>query len=114
MNLSVQFGTPSLVVSVPREPYKVSAETPKVTAEFGIPEISIGFQESQLDVSTGTLIIRDNSEYPVYDGSYEVTPSQTTQTLETLQKVLVENIVINPIPSNYGKITWDGSVLTVS
>ena len=39
---------------------------------------------------------------------------QETQTLATAEKTVLENIVINPIPSNYGLITWNGSVLTVS
>ena len=51
---------------------------------------------------------------PPYDGPYTVTPTQYTQTLLTEGKRAAENIVIDPIPSNYGLITWDGSVLTVS
>ncbi len=49
-----------------------------------------------------------------YSGSYEVTPSAVTQTLQTTDKILSQNIVVNPIPSNYGLIAWNGSVLTVS
>lgn len=49
-----------------------------------------------------------------YKGEYEVTPSAETQTLETQGLTLNENITIKPIPSNYGLITWDGSILTVS
>lgn len=49
-----------------------------------------------------------------YDGVSEVTPTTTTQTLNTQGKLVVENITINPIPSNYGLITWNGSTLTVS
>lgn len=49
-----------------------------------------------------------------YDGPYTVTPSQQTQTLYTTEKTLTQNVVVNPIPSNYGKITWDGRTLTVS
>lgn len=49
-----------------------------------------------------------------YDGPYEVTPTQETQVLATADRMLVENVVINPIPNNYGLITWNGSVLMVS
>jgi len=55
-----------------------------------------------------------HSEVPQYEGAYEFTPTQETQTVPTAQRVLLENIIINPIPSNYGLITWNGSVLTVS
>ena len=49
-----------------------------------------------------------------YEGEYEVTPTQETQTLSTAGLVMDADVTINPIPSNYGLITWDGSVLTVS
>lgn len=50
----------------------------------------------------------------VYDGSYEFTPSESTQTIEIADKRALTDITINPIPSNYGLITWNGSELTVS
>ena len=49
-----------------------------------------------------------------YTGAYEVTPSQSTQTLSVADKRMTQDVVINPIPSNYGLITWNGSYLTVS
>ncbi|MBQ3429207.1 MAG: hypothetical protein IJH28_05475 [Mogibacterium sp.] len=51
---------------------------------------------------------------PVYTGNYEVTPSDTEQVLETDAFYMNGNVTINPIPSNYGLITWNGSTLTVS
>lgn len=49
-----------------------------------------------------------------YDGPYEVTPSNQMQTLNTDDLLMTQNVTINPIPSNYGLITWNGSTLTVS
>lgn len=49
-----------------------------------------------------------------YDGPYEVTPSNEMQTLNTDDLLMTQNVTINPIPSNYGLITWNGSTLTVS
>lgn len=49
-----------------------------------------------------------------YTGDYEVTPSSETQTLSTNGLFMQADVIINPIPSNYGLITWDGSTLTVS
>lgn len=49
-----------------------------------------------------------------FEGEYEYTPSEQTQTIEISGKKAMENIVINPIPNNYGLITWDGTTLTVS
>lgn len=55
-------------------------------------------------------------EYPYerYTGSYEITPAADAQTISTKDKLMTGNMVINPIPSNYGLITWNGSTLTVS
>lgn len=53
-------------------------------------------------------------DLPTYTGETVVTPSETEQVLATADKVVTRNIVINPIPSNYGLITWNGSTLTVS
>ena len=49
-----------------------------------------------------------------YTGSYEVTPSEEEQVLRTASCVLGEDVKVNPIPSNYGLITWDGTSLHVS
>ena len=59
-------------------------------------------------------IFRNEVPYPTYAGPLEVTPSAEAQTLETSMKTVTDNIVINPVPNNYGLITWDGSTLTVS
>lgn len=51
---------------------------------------------------------------PSYTGETVITPSEQPVVLGTELKTLYSNITINPIPSNYGKITWDGNTLTVS
>lgn len=51
---------------------------------------------------------------PYYDGPYEFTPTQETQVVEIANQQAAQDIIINPIPNNYGLITWNGSVLTVS
>lgn len=51
---------------------------------------------------------------PVYPGPTEFTPSTEKQTIGVSGYRLKEDITINPIPSNYGLITWDGSTLMVS
>lgn len=55
-----------------------------------------------------------SGNYPNYAGKYEITPSLETQTLETAYRVLTSNVVIAPIPSNYGKISYDGSTLYIT
>ena len=49
-----------------------------------------------------------------YTGDYTITPSAEVQVLQTNGLVCYDNITIEPIPDNYGLITWNGSTLTVS
>ena len=42
---------------------------------------------------------------PNYDGATTLTPTKDEQTLSTSGKVLMEDIIINPIPSNYTEPT---------
>lgn len=66
-------------------------------------------EEEEFEVSFGDNIVPNE-----YQGTYRVTPNEETQTLHTTNKVLTQEIIIDPIPSNYGLITWNGSVITVS
>lgn len=67
-----------------------------------------------VDGETGTVIKVTEHDLPVYSGQTEITPSGDTQVLQTANRTVLQNIIINPIPSNYGLITWNGSTLTVS
>lgn len=69
---------------------------------------------SGIKTIAGNLTIPSAILPPSYEGEYEVTPSEETQTLATDSLYMRGNITINPIPSNYGLITWNGSTLTVS
>lgn len=68
----------------------------------------------QADGEPSNVVKISDYAYPVYTGPTQVTPSAETQTLSTTNKTVTADIIINPIPSNYGLITWNGSVLTVS
>lgn len=48
-----------------------------------------------------------------YPGPYEITPGEDEQVLGTEQKTLSHNLVVKPIPSNYGRIAWDGTGIMV-
>ena len=49
-----------------------------------------------------------------YEGDYTITPSDEEQIIPILGKTATQDIRINPVPSDYGRITWNGSTLTVS
>ena len=46
-----------------------------------------------------------------YTGPTEVTPNNTTQILPTSGLVVSTDIVVNPIPSNYGLVSYNGFYL---
>lgn len=81
---------------VGNEPIKMGVKSPSSKASMGVAA----------PIVVGLL--------PEYEGSYEVTPTEDTQILNTKDKQTRENIVINPIPQNYGLITYNGSTITVS
>ena len=76
--------------------------------------VTVSGAAASATASTGTPVVKDYIEAPPYEGSYSITPSGEEQVLETAGKRCGENIVIQPVPSNYGLITWTGSVLTVT
>lgn len=63
-----------------------------------------------MNIKTVIEIVQTNP----YTGEYHFTPGDEEIVVETTDKYLSENIIIDPIPSNYGHISWNGSVITVS
>lgn len=49
-----------------------------------------------------------------YEGDYEITPSVELQTLPTANRMLARNIVVAPIPKNYGRITYSGGGIIIT
>lgn len=70
--------------------------------------------ENVIDWTEGEYVEVRSMDYPEYAGSTDWTPSSAAQLVPTAGTVLLTDITIEPIPSNYGLITWDGSVLMVS
>lgn len=69
---------------------------------------------SSAETLEGSLTIPAAILPPSYEGDYEFTPTSETQTVAIEGLMARQDIVINPIPSNYGLITWNGSTITVS
>lgn len=86
----------------------------RLKASFTPQTLTVSFNNTQANISTSSQITRDFVDRDPYTGAYEITPSQETQTLETYNKRMTGNVTINPIPSNYGLITWNGAFITVS
>lgn len=66
----------------------------------------------QFDVDFG-IIYEVEKGIQWYEGSYEFTPSQSEQTIEIAKQTAKQNITINPIPKNYGKVSQVGNDLVI-
>lgn len=81
---------------------------------YNWPDISFSIEEDEaiefdlfdvddLDYADDEYIKQLASEYPDYEGQYEVTPDMDGEQLETSNRLLRNNVVVNPIP--YSKVT---------
>ena len=77
----------------------------------GSPRIVLGAPDPPRVSVHGPYV---GSEVSPYDGPYNVTPTRETQVLATRGHRMGADVTVDPIPSNYGLITWNGSVLRVS
>ena len=85
---------------------------PMTIAESG-QTVSMQIAEDEaLAMSLGISINTVAGEH--YEEAIDFIPTQETQTIHTAGLIVDSDITIEPIPNNYGLITWDGSALTVS
>ena len=54
------------------------------------------------------------TDMPDYTGETEWTPTEYEQVIPTEGTTVRSNIIVHRIPSNYGRIDWNGAALTVS
>lgn len=76
-------------------------------------ELSIESKIRQQAIVSSRIVI-ERTEQESYTGPLEVTPNEDTQTLNTAGKFMDDDIVVNPVPANYGKITRNDAFLTIS
>lgn len=77
-------------------------------------EASFTGRTIEADAELTTNVTHYHSEYPDYDGETVFTPTEYTQTIPTGHTVLLSDITINPIPSNYGRITYAGGIISIT
>ena len=85
-----------------------------MSAEYAPIVVPMAVAENVLTVGMGIETTITTAAADVYRGAYSVTPAEEEQTLETEGYLLTGNVTVEPIPSNYGKISWNGSFLSVS
>lgn len=76
--------------------------------------LTLDVADSALEWGSDEYVRVVNANVGEYDGPYEATPTSAAQTFDTTGKLMVREFTVNPIPSNWGLITWNGSTLTVS
>jgi hypothetical protein len=86
----------------------------KLLATFKPHTVSVDIDAATIGVTIVPPVVKEYVDVQTYTGEYEVTPSSETQTLDTAGMRMSRAVTINPIPQNYGLITWNGSFLTVS
>lgn len=74
----------------------------------------LGVADGVVEWSASEYVPMHSTDLPDYGGPTDIVPTGSVQVLATAGTALNADIVIEPIPQNYGFITWDGSVLTVS
>lgn len=63
-------------------------------------------------VPSSPIIIEEIHAEP-YSGSYDINPSEEDQVLPTALTEPQRNITVRAVPANYGRLIWDGHILTV-
>lgn len=85
-----------------------------VTLSIPADNIDLTVDQSTFNMGVDSPIVVQATPIPVYEGEYRVTPSAESQTIHAQGFRFEQDLTIDPIPSNYGRITWDGATLTVS
>lgn len=95
-----------------------SGLTPTIEVEAEIPVELDGGAEIYAEIVGGAVIetelVASGPLPDYYAGPYEFTPSEQEQTIPISGKIGQQNITIGAIPVNYGRLTWQGTKLTVS
>ena len=77
-------------------------------------KVNVTINPASAGISVGNPITRDYVGCDPYTGEYTITPSLETQVIPIKNMRATDNITVNPVPNNYGLITWNGSNLIVS
>ena len=76
--------------------------------------VSIEVASPAMGIGIGSPVARDYVDRDPYTGEYTITPGDEEQVLITKNLRMTENITVKAVPSNYGKIDWNGQYLVVS
>ena len=78
---------------------------------FNGKSIYVGVQNGKR--TTLAMTASEGGDVPVYEGSYEVTPSSEKQILDTDGKLMSEDLTINEIPVSEVSNNQGGTTITI-
>lgn len=76
--------------------------------------VSVEVNSPAMGIGIGSPVARDYVDRDPYTGEYTITPTDEEQVLITKNLRMTDNITVKAVPSNYGKIDWNGQYLVVS
>lgn len=85
-----------------------------MNVSFQPQTVSVTVNSQTMGIGFSPPIAREYVDRDPYTGDYTIAPTTEAQVLSTKNLWMTDNITIEPVPQNYGLITWDGSVITVT
>lgn len=83
-----------------------------VTVSGATIPMSVSSSTVTLGASLGVSYSMSESP-PEYEGSYEITPRLSQQTLDTINKMMTSNLTVNQIPVVYTSNNYDGQTVVI-
>lgn len=84
-----------------------------MTVVFQPAALGVSIGQPSIRTGFGEQVVRDYVERDPFEGPYSITPGENMIKLETDSLRMTGDITVEPIPDNYCRWRWDGSVLTV-
>lgn len=112
---STQDGRHRLVITIEADLLSIEGRLQEESRLCGTLQETVtlrGTLQSTSDLSADLTVPPIRGGIP-YGGRYEVTPTEETQILPTRGRILARDIIVNPIPTNYGRVTWTSGHLLI-
>lgn len=85
-----------------------------IGGEISLTHMIDGDSELTIPCDGEEGIVIQYDSHAQYTGAYQITPTSQAQTIPIADLIAAQDIIIEPIPQNYGLIGWNGSFLTIS
>lgn len=80
---------------------------------FKPQKLNVEIANPIINVEIANPIIKEYINVEPYMGNYTVTPTEEIQVLSTCTKQMTKDLIVEPIPLNYGRITHNGRIIII-